>query len=79
MPPANVMDQVGSGVWGNDTDVGNKVVNGGEIGIGNARGMDNAAVLDKEREGSSVIKLLSAGGCMLKETDGGELDGANTC
>jgi hypothetical protein len=35
MLPANVMDRVGSGVWGNDTGVGNEVVDdGSEIGIG---------------------------------------------
>jgi hypothetical protein len=29
MPPANVMERVGSGVWGNDTGVGNKAVDDG--------------------------------------------------
>lgn len=71
MPPANVMDRVGSKVWGNDTDVGDEVVvSGGEIGIGNACGMDKAA--------HAAAALLSVG-CTPKEAEGDELDGANTC
>ena len=86
VPPANVIDRVGRGVWDNDTGVGNEA--GTEIGIG-GWAMNEAAIVapvhvfpavfqigmpaggSANNEGSCVTKLLGVGCTGMPRAGGG--------